>query len=459
MYANSLSGPFVMDDVASIVENTHIREWWRLSGLLFPERELPVAGRPVVNASFALNYALGGLDVGGYHAWNIAVHLGCALALFGIVHRTLLRPDLAARFNAKPVDLAFAVALLWTLHPLNTEAVDYLTQRTETMMALFYLLTLYASIRSAGASAWNGWPIVAVLSCVLGMGSKESMVTAPVMVVLYDRVFVFRSIAQAVRSRARLYAGLAATWLVLAGMLWSGPRIHSAGFSTAVSPWTYLLNQAEMITRYLWLAVWPRALVVNYGWPRALTLADVWPQAIFLLALLGATIVALRRSPPIGFLGAWFFMTLAPTSSIIPIATEVGAERRMYLPLIPLVVLAVVGGYLCWSLAERLRVRGPARETSAAGWLVFLGVSVMLGLGTVDRNREYGSAVRLAETALERFPTGVAHHTLAVELLAVGRSDEAMHHLRQAVPKRHALTRRWAGSCSGKASWTRRLTR
>ena len=240
--------------------------------------------------------------------------------------------------------------------------------------------------------------------------------------------------AQAVRSRARLYAGLAAT-LVLAGMLWSGPRIHSAGFSTAVSPWTYLLNQAEMITRYLWLAVWPRALVVNYGWPRALTLADVWPQGIFILALLGATIVALRRSPPIGFLGAWFFMTLAPTSSIIPIATEVGAERRMYLPLIPLVVLAVVGGYLCWSLAERLRVRGPARETSRAGWLVFLGVSGSLGLGTVDRNREYGSAVRLAETALERFPTGVAHHTLAVELLAVGQSDEAMHHLRQAVPE------------------------
>jgi hypothetical protein len=330
--------------------------------VLSPERELPVAGRPVVNASFALNYALNGLDVGGYHAWNIAVHLGCALALFGIVHRTLRGGNLVSRFNGKPADLAFAVALLWALHPLNTEAVDYLTQRTETMMALFYLSTLYASIRSADASAWRGWPIVAVLCCALGMGSKESMVTAPLMVVLYDRVFVYRSIAQAVRSRAPLYAGLAATWLVLAAVLWSGPRIHSAGFSTDVSPWTYLLNQAAMITRYLWLAVWPRALVANYGWPRPLTLADVWPQALFLLALAGATVVALRRSPPIGFLGAWFFVTLAPTSSVIPIATEVGAERRMYLPLIPIVVLGVVGGYLCWSLAERWRVKGPARD-------------------------------------------------------------------------------------------------
>lgn len=361
-YANSLSGPFVLDDAASIVENLQIREWWRLSGVLFPERELPVAGRPVVNASFALNYALGGLDVRGYHIWNIAVHLVCTLALFGIVNRTLLKLDVAARFNGKPADVAFAVSLLWALHPLNTEAVDYLTQRTETMMALFYLLTLYASIRAAGASAWKGWPIVAVVCCGLGMGSKESMVTAPLTVLLYDRVFVFRSTREAIRARRRLYAGLACTWLVLVGLLWSGPRSHSAGFSTDISPWTYLLNQAVMVARYLRLAVWPRALVVNYGWPRPLTLSDVWPQAVLVVALMGATILALRRTPPIGFLGAVFFMTLAPTSSIVPIATEVGAERRMYLPLIPLVVLGVVGGLLCWNLLERRRLKGPARD-------------------------------------------------------------------------------------------------
>ena len=117
-----------------------------------------------------------------------------------------------------------------------------------------------------------------------------------------------------------------------------------------------------MIARDLWLAVWPRGLVANYGWPRPLTLADVWPHALFLLALLSATIVHCVGFPPIGFLAAWFFMTLAPTSSIVPIATEVGAERRMYLPLIPLVVLAVVGGYRMWTLAERWRVRGPARD-------------------------------------------------------------------------------------------------
>jgi protein O-mannosyl-transferase len=354
-YWNSFSGSFVLDDVGSIVENRHIREWWRLGGLLMPERELPVAGRPLVNVSFAINYALGGLNVAGYHAWNVAVHLGCALLVFGIVRRTLRLGSLDVWLGGRSLDLAFAIALLWALHPLNTEAVDYVTQRTETMMGLFYLLTMYASVRAARSASWKGWPIVAVGSCAAGMACKESMVTAPAMVVLYDCVFIFKSMKDAIRARWRLYGGLAATWVVLALLLASGPRIHSAGFSAGVSPWTYLLNQTVMMVRYLRLAVWPNSLVVNYGWPLPLTLADVVPQAVMVVALLGATIAALIRRPPLGFLGASFFITLAPTSSVVPIATEVGAERRMYLPLIPLVVLTVVGGVYVWDLVERRR--------------------------------------------------------------------------------------------------------
>jgi protein O-mannosyl-transferase len=180
-------------------------------------------------------------------------------------------------------------------------------------------------------------------------------VTVPAMVVMYDRVFIFKSMKDAIRARWRLYGGLAVTWGVLGLLLASGPRIHSAGFSAGVSPWTYLLNQTVMMVRYLRLAVWPDSLVVNYGWPLPLTLADVLPQALMVVALLGATIAALIRRPPLGFLGASFFITLSPTSSVVPIATEVGAERRMYLPLIPLVVLAVVGGVYVWDLVERRR--------------------------------------------------------------------------------------------------------
>jgi protein O-mannosyl-transferase len=178
-------------------------------------------------------------------------------------------------------NLAFGAALIWTLHPLNTEVVDYVTQRSESMMALFYLLTLYASVRVTGP-----WPFVTVVSCLLGMACKESMVTAPVMVVLFDRVFVFDSHRKAWRARSRLYIGLAATWVLL-GVLSIGPRSRLSGILTGVSPWTYVLNQAPLLTRYVRLVVWPRSLVLLYGWPREIALHDVLPSAVFIAALLG----------------------------------------------------------------------------------------------------------------------------------------------------------------------------
>src|SRR4029453_9133238 len=116
----------------------------------------------------------------------------------------------------------------------------------------------------------------------------------------------------------------------------------TAGFSVAVRPWTYLLNQVEMIARYLRLSFWPSPLVLDYGLPRPLSLENVAGTAIVVVVLLVATAVALVRWPAVGFLAARFFVTLAPTSSVIPIASEVGAERRMYLPATALAVLAAV---------------------------------------------------------------------------------------------------------------------
>src|SRR6202163_1213711 len=130
-YSNSLFGPFIFDDTLTIVENPQIRQWWRLGSVLLPDRELPVAGRPLVNASFAINYAIGGLGTSGYHAVNVGFHLLCALLSFGVVGPPRERPSLKKRFGPRSADLAFCVALLWTVHPLNTEAVTYVTQRTE----------------------------------------------------------------------------------------------------------------------------------------------------------------------------------------------------------------------------------------------------------------------------------------------------------------------------------------
>ena len=410
-----------MDDVLSIVQNDQIREWSELGTVLFPERELPTAGRPLVNFSLAVNYALGGLDVLGYHIFNLLCHVASGLLIFGIVRRTLRQTHLKERFGPMSLDLGFASAILWTLHPLNTEAVNYLTQRTELMMALFYLLTVYASVRAVGSKT-RSWSALAVVACAAGMACKESMVTAPVMVVLYDAVFVFGSVKQAFRERGRFYVALCMSWFVLAAVMWSGPRVHSAGFSSGVDPWTYLLNQTVMITRYLRLAVWPHGLVVNYGWPLELALRDVLPYALFITGLLVLTVVALVQRPKWGYLGAWFFVTLAPTSSIVPIATEVGAERRMYLPLVALVVLAVVGASFVTQVASR---RGAA---------VLAVVATLLLVGTFTRNSEYRSSLALARTVVERYPSSVAHHFLGTELLVAGDREAAMTELRQAIP-------------------------
>jgi tetratricopeptide (TPR) repeat protein len=177
-----------------------------------------------------------------------------------------------------------------------------------------------------------------------------------------------------------------------------------------------------MLTRYLRLAVWPRSQVLIYGWPLSLTLGDVLPYALLVGSLLVLTIVAAVREPKWGFLGVWFFLTLAPTSSVVPIATEVGAERRMYLPLIAVIALPVVAA----SFIKRM--------PSPAAWLVLVTCSATLAAATWARNREYASGLVLARTSVDRHPSSVAHHYLANELARVGQEDEAIAHLREALP-------------------------
>jgi tetratricopeptide (TPR) repeat protein len=418
-YSNSFRGPFVIDDQASVVQNPDIRNLARLDRVLSPVPDSPVAGRPLVNLTFGVDYALNGLDVAGYHATNLAWHLACAWLLFGVVRRTVALPSMPPALADASADLALAVALVWSVHPLTTEVVDYLSQRTESMMAFFLLLTLYAAIRSQHAQK-GGWHALSIAACLAGTVCKETIAVTPLLVALYDRVFLYPSWREAARMRGGLYLGLAASWLVLGGIVLSGPRAAVSGFASGVPVWTYLLNQAAILVDYLRLTVWPSGLVVLYGWPEPLTIGDVLPQALGVVALLGLTVLALIRAPRLGYLGAWFFIALAPTSSIIPIATEVGAERRMYVPLMALAVLAVLG------VATILRAR--------AARLALLVVAVVgLGALTMRRTAEYESPITLARTVVERRPTAVAHHLLGEQLGIAGQMEEAERELRTAV--------------------------
>jgi Flp pilus assembly protein TadD len=439
VYWNSLPAPFTFDDDHAIVINEQIRHL--STSLSSTEQGSPLAGRPLVSLTFAINYALGGLNVRGYRLVNIAIHVINALLLFGVVGRafTARGTDLAPS-KAAPHTIAFAIALIWMVHPLTTEPIDYVSQRTELMMAAFFLLTLYFG-ESAAVRRRNGGgthPTLSVISCALGMACKETMVVAPIVVLLYDRTFMFASFREALQRRGWYYAALCATWVILVALLWSSPRGDSAGFvGASVSPWTYLLNQTVMIVRYLRLAVWPRGLVLDYGEPLRVTFAEVAPYAIAVAGLVGATIVALVRNRPIGFLGAWFFLTLAPTSSIMPISTEVGAERRMYLPLMAIVALIVVPV----AKAFMRRPAGAARiadhsviEPRRSWMIVPITVAALLSIATIQRNAEYRSGLTLWQTVLDRWlPHARAHRNLAAELKLANRPDEEIEHLRAAV--------------------------
>ena len=422
-YANSLGAPFILDDEDVIVRNPYVASLWPLSDAMRAPVQSSVAGRPLVSLSLAISHATGGgLSPAAFRIFNVAFLITSALVLGGIVRRTVWR---VTGDPAQADAVAFSSALLWLLHPLNSEVVGYVTQSTESMMGLFYLLTLYAAIRAVEASHPARWTAVAVLSCAAGMACKESMVTAPVMVLLYDIVFFSRSVTRALARRMFLYGGLASTWLLLLALNIAAPRSGSAGFSTTTSLVTYLLNQAVMIVTYLKLSIWPSPLLIDYGRTAPITLIDALPYVVGVTALLLGTAVAWRRHRVLAFLGTWFFVTLAPSSSVIPIASEVGAERRMYLPLIAIVVLVVIG-----------LQRVVARRFIGARAVVFACATVAIALGavTMARNRDYFDQMRLWQDAIEHRPHGRAHYNLAIVLKAAGRSDESMAHYRAALP-------------------------
>jgi tetratricopeptide (TPR) repeat protein len=430
IYRNSLGVPFQFDDEPAVRFNTTIRDLARLPTVLHPPADgAGVTGRPLVNLSLAVNYALGGLEVRGYHLMNVALHLLAALTLWGVLRRTLAQAAVPALCREHAPSLAASITLLWAVHPLLTESVVCVVQRNEVLASLFYLLTLYGFIRAVDASTDGRdegsrptklvWCTVSVLACLLGAASKEIIATAPLMVWLYDRTFVSGGYLAAWRQRRGFYVALFATWIPLAWLiLGADQRAGAVGFGLGVSSWDYLLTQCRALTTYLKLAIWPHPLVVDYGM-NVNSLGDVWWRGLIVLAMLAATVWALVRRPAWGFVGAWFFLILSPSSSVVPLTTQTIAEHRMYLPLVAVVVLFAIG------LHRMLNAR--------AGYAV-AAVAVVLGVLVVQRNRVYASAMTLWEDTVIRAPGNArAHLNFGQTLFKAGRLPEAAAQFEEAL--------------------------
>lgn len=417
-YANAFFGPFVFDDVSSIVDNPTIRSLSPLREALSPPTGwgLTVSGRPILNLSFAINHAIGGLDVRSYHAANLLIHLLAGLTLFGLVRRTLLRPSLAPRWAERAVMVAAVTAGLWTLHPLQTESVTYIVQRAESLMGLFFLLTLYLFVRAEDSPRPLLWRSAAFVSCLLGVGTKEVAALTPILVLLYDRTFLSGSFLAAWQRHRWSHLVLASTWIPQAFLLAAtgGNRGGTVGFDVGTSWSGYWLTQFEAVTRYLGLAVWPHPLVFDYGKvaPPSHGAVLVWALPVVVAAI--ATLVALRRWPVAGFLGAAFFLLLAPTS-VVPNAQQMIVEHRMYLPLAA-VIACVVGA---------LAVKTNPRAFIAGG----IAVALAAGFVTSRRNAVYASEQLLWEDTLAKRPANArAHNNLGLALYRRGELDRAISH-------------------------------
>ena len=443
----------------AITANTTIRSLWPIGPVLLPPVGTAVQRRPVVNLSLAVNYAISGYEVWSYHALNLAAHLLTALLLFGVVRRTLALPRIGPicrmglesdshaggqmgaqptamdrnsgksparqagptgqagptnRFDAAATSLALVVALLWAVHPLLTEAVTYVVQRTEVLAGLFYLLTLYCMIRGEGSTRGRGWYAMAVAACALAMGSKETAICRAA-----GSAVVRPSVSQPLVGR-----GISSPLGVvrrLGGHLGRGARHASAGLRGAAvftisrnayagrvigercRPIDYTLCQFGVIAHYLRLCFWPHRLVIDYGYYAPPTVWQIAPYAALIGGLLAATLAAFRYQPWLGFLGVWFFAVLAPSSSVVPLFQQVAAEKRMYLPLAAAVTAVVIGGYLA---AHRLIAGGvvSARAAKITGTCLIGSVVAVLGTLTFQRNATYRDELSLWRDAADKMP-------------------------------------------------------
>ena len=477
VYLNSFSGAFIFDDEEIIIPNPHIRKLWPPWESMSAPSEISLRDRPIVSYTLATNYALGGLDVWGYHALNLAIHILTALILFGIIRRTFLNPNLQTRYGHTATLLSFSIALIWLVHPLQTESVTYISQRSESLCGLFYLLTLYCFIRAAEflsrdtqsrnskksdkpeceAKASpkyrvklsfdisnhvfkaNLWFIASFIFCALGMGTKAVMVTAPLMVFIYDLIFISPSPRRALNKHWVFYLSLASTWLIQIALLVS---TSYADIKTH-KPLEYAFTQFGVIVHYLKLSFHPYPLCLDYGWPSARKIGEILPPAFAIGGLLAATIWALFKRPALSFLGIWFFLILAPTSSLLPLE-DMAFEHRLYLPLAAIIVLLVVGGY------ELLLFLFPSEKgvrVILGFWLV-MTIALYLSILTAARNRVYHSPIEMWYDVLARRPyNSRAYTNLGNALFKQGKIDEAIQLYKEALqisPANYQAQLNWA---------------
>lgn len=428
IYYPGLRAPFVFDDENQITFNNNLRQWWQPKNYAFE-------ARPFGYLTFALNYAAGRLNPWGYRLVNVAIHAAATCVLFDVTRRILLLPQFAKRYQERATELALVIAAIWGAHPLQTSAVTYVIQRFESLMGLFFLLALYALLRGALSKAhkWH-WFALACTASVLGGATKEVIAVLPLVAVLFDRAFLASTWRQVVRERWLWHLAFWSAPLTAIAISYNSLRLRtdvSAGFGLkSISAWEYLRSQPAVLLHYLRLTIWPDKLILDHGWPvtPANDLLGIYGSGGLILGLVIAGVILYLRRPALGFLILTWFLILAPTSSILPIA-DLCFEHRPYLSLAAMVVLLVIAAD---GMLARFANPQPAGKIAA---VVAMLVVAALGMRTMQRNTDYLSPLKLWSQSADYNPRNSrAHNNAGKELARIpGREPEAIARYQQAM--------------------------
>lgn len=417
IYSNQFQAAFHYDDYKYILENDGIKNLKNISGVWEA-----FARRKVTALSFALTYHFSGSSVVAYHVANVGIHLASALLVYAFVQLIFKTPEMrkdALRKRAK--SLSLAASLIFLCHPVQTNAVTYIWQRTASQAALFYLgaVTLYVAGRVRG-SPW--YFIGAFLSMILAVLSKENTVTVPLMCVACELCFfgLWKNRKRLLRVAAigilMVLAAIPLYYVMGSSESRDGMKhLFSLPQSGTLPRGVYFLTELNVLRTYVRLLILPVHLNLDYDYPisKSVIEARTLLSALLLSALLvlAAKLFERRRLMAFGIL--WFFITLSPESSIIPI-NDVIVEYRLY--------LAMTGFALFIAALIHYLVRSARMQLT-----VIAAIALLLGSMTYNRNSVWADEVALWQDVVHKSPAKArAHVNLGFAYLQTGAYDKAI---------------------------------
>jgi len=391
VYGNALQDGFVFDDHTLVLTREKLRDPEAFTSVFWSQKSARLLYRPLRTASYWLDYRLYGLDPRGYHLSNLLLHAATSIAALVVARRLL------------PFRAALFAALLFAVHPIQTESVTYISGRRDLLSGLFVLLGFYAFLRYREEGGWR-WLGAAGLAYLLGLLSKEMAITLPLLCLVYDAVCetdhrgLLNGAAAALRQRWRIYlppavAGLAfGIFTVVRAHASRQTEFYGGGLDMTI------LTMARVFMHYLKLLLFPATLSADYSYD-AFPVTSSWADppawlALLVLSLLVFGLLRLARTHPIvAFGGLWFFIALLPVAQFIP-HHEMMAEHYLYIPSYGLFLTAGA----C--------VSGTFDKGWRPAWIpaTCLFILLLLGARTVARNQDWRDDLTLWTKTIQTAP-------------------------------------------------------